>query len=823
MKRKRNLLPTVLTMLALGSAFPAGADVIEWVGDQSDCTWGGPGGDPPFGSFFDGGFWHNYVPPGEEDVALFGSGYDPQENQTRPHRVHFGDVCIDPVSGCSGDHVTSAGDALTSTLAIQSGVWTFDFSAAWDAGCGWPEGTDSGTYTVTNAVQVGQTMQHTGQPGSATLTVLNGPLVSGWGMLALDADTEGVVTVSGADASWAASGGILVGHHGHGGLIVENGAAVANGHYLLVAELAGSSGELHVTGPGSLVDVADHFVVGTGGNGLAIISGGATCVNSTGMPARIGQNDGAIGSVTVTGAGSSWSGMGQFRIGGWGFFDGDFARGTLDVLNGGWVECENAIIGDGNPNAVGSVVVQDTDSHLGASNFIWVGDEGRGTLQIQDAGAVTAGSLIVGRSFGSCGALEVSSGGSLETGEAVVGQHVATLDDARATIDGSNSNWSIAGHLHIGKAGAGMMSVKNGGTLQCTPETQARLGEDADAEGHVSVDGVDSVWDAPDSVYVGVNGRGFVSVTNGGTIAGGSQTVWIGQHNGADGEVWIMHEGSKWTGIGDLYIGGSDSAVDGFMMIMGGSVDCERAALGFGSEDVVGHLVIGGSDAQFIASEFIEVGWAGQGELAVGFGAIVEAPYVIVHSSGTVRGVSKLRGMLFSEGRVEPGDPAGVLTVEGDYEQTEGGTLSVEMRSTGHDRLAVTGHAHLDGTLEVTFLEGFEPQLGDVFTALTFASHSGSFAELDVPSLPGGLTLFPIVDDQSLKLVVAATGDFDGDGDTDLDDYNIVEGCLVGPDVTTPTPGCDPEDFANVDLEGEDGDVDLADFAVFQAAFSGSS
>jgi len=64
-------------------------------------------------------------------------------------------------------------------------------------------------------------------------------------------------------------------------------------------------------------------------------------------------------------------------------------------------------------------------------------------------------------------------------------------------------------------------------------------------------------------------------------------------------------------------------------------------------------------------------------------------------------------------------------------------------------------------------------------------------------------------------------GDFDDDGDVDLDDYDIVEGCLVGPEVTTPPPGCDPEHFANADLEGEDSDVDLADFVIFANNFTG--
>ena len=57
-------------------------------------------------------------------------------------------------------------------------------------------------------------------------------------------------------------------------------------------------------------------------------------------------------------------------------------------------------------------------------------------------------------------------------------------------------------------------------------------------------------------------------------------------------------------------------------------------------------------------------------------------------------------------------------------------------------------------------------------------------------------------------------GDLDGDGDVDLDDYDIFAGCLTGPDEPLP-PGCDA-----ADVDG-DGDVDLFDFSAFQEAFSG--
>ena len=46
-------------------------------------------------------------------------------------------------------------------------------------------------------------------------------------------------------------------------------------------------------------------------------------------------------------------------------------------------------------------------------------------------------------------------------------------------------------------------------------------------------------------------------------------------------------------------------------------------------------------------------------------------------------------------------------------------------------------HASLDGTLSVFFV-GYDPNVGDSFEVMTFASKTGAFSNLNVPCLPGG-------------------------------------------------------------------------------------
>ena len=59
------------------------------------------------------------------------------------------------------------------------------------------------------------------------------------------------------------------------------------------------------------------------------------------------------------------------------------------------------------------------------------------------------------------------------------------------------------------------------------------------------------------------------------------------------------------------------------------------------------------------------------------------------------------------------------------------------------------------------------------------------------------------------------SGDFDGDGFVDLDDFTFFGPCVEGPDVPVP-PSCD---MADTDF---DADADLVDLAGMQRAFTGN-
>ncbi len=88
-------------------------------------------------------------------------------------------------------------------------------------------------------------------------------------------------------------------------------------------------------------------------------------------------------------------------------------------------------------------------------------------------------------------------------------------------------------------------------------------------------------------------------------------------------------------------------------------------------------------------------------------------------------------------GTVSPGGAPGTLTIDGDYTQSHGGTLAIDIGGTtpgsGHDVLAITGDAVVAGEVSLNFLAGYALAVGDTFVVLTADSVVG---ELTIA--PGG-------------------------------------------------------------------------------------
>jgi hypothetical protein len=113
--------------------------------------------------------------------------------------------------------------------------------------------------------------------------------------------------------------------------------------------------------------------------------------------------------------------------------------------------------------------------------------------------------------------------------------------------------------------------------------------------------------------------------------------------------------------------------------------------------------------------------------------------------------------------------------------------LQIELGGTSagsqYDQLLISGTTALNGTLQVSVVNGFAPVMGNKFDILSWGSLSGTFSAMQLPALSGSLTwstsqlytlgILAVVDGQYLP------GDFNRDGHVDSADVSPMMGALV--------------------------------------------
>jgi len=100
-----------------------------------------------------------------------------------------------------------------------------------------------------------------------------------------------------------------------------------------------------------------------------------------------------------------------------------------------------------------------------------------------------------------------------------------------------------------------------------------------------------------------------------------------------------------------------------------------------------------------------------------------------------------------TDGTYNPGNPLGALTLAGTLPQSTNGTIHIQIGGSNpgvnFDQLIVTGNATLNGTLNISLVNGFRPAGGDTFEIIKYASHTGTFNNISGLDLGGGFFLEP--------------------------------------------------------------------------------
>lgn len=434
------------------------------------------------------------------------------------------------------------------------------------------------------------------QLAGGTLSVTAGGQVNG----AFDVENGDSVSVDGPGSDWQSLAAVRVGGVGVGDVSVSAGASVTN-TATRIGFATGSQGIVAISGAGSTWESSDGMEVGSeiGKGTLTASAGGKVLTTSV----SIGELAGAIGTMSVTGSGSSATLSDKLEV-------GVIGAGTLEVLTGGAVTAAAAVIAR-DPGSSGMATVSGA-SVLNVAGDLSVGKGGTASLQIIGGGHVTNTAGRVGFSPGSQGMVTVTGIGSL---------------------------WKSTNGIELGSEfGTGQLVVTGGGHVESTTGT---IGELVGAHGTATVSGAGSTVSLSDKLELGVLGFGELHVSSGGVVS--APSAEFARSGSSTGTAEVTGAGATLSTTGAMYVGGTAFANGGtatLSVVAGGSVAVGTQLKVWQS----GSITVNGGTLTYSALEMAggvltQATIDSTGRTATGFGALsgnVAGSGTITASGGTL-------------------------------------------------------------------------------------------------------------------------------------------------------------------------------------------
>ena len=372
--------------------------------------------------------------------------------------------------------------------------------------------------------------------------------------------------------------------------------------------------------------------------------------------------------------------------------------------------------------------VDDDDRNISLT----VGAQGQGTLNLVNGASLRVDDLNIGAP--GSGSVLLNNGGVL------VVDSILTMADqsgaaASVNVSGNESSLGLGSYLFLGLGGDATVTLQDGGLMTnvqaSVDTTHVFIGGVDGADGSLIIDNGSflSLSAVPTSVTVGALGRGDVQVTNGGRID--VEELWIGRSD---------------TGYGSVFVGGAASSVEAVRMAVGPGA---FGLLQVDPEAFVATDLLWVAEHGQIIGTLLAVGTWQPSKRATGLatrglilsdGAQLDVETLGLAPDAIIGGTATWTDALVNGGSVRPGDlvdPTGAFTADAGYEQTDAGTLEIDLggmvAGDNYDQLVVTGSASLDGTLRLTLVDDYIPTSGDGFTILTADVVSGAFETIQTP------------------------------------------------------------------------------------------
>ena len=569
--------------------------------------------------------------------------------------------------------------------------------------------------------------------------------------------------------------------------------------------------------------IPDELIVGEYNNGALEISGGSSV---EGTICEIGKNIDSTGAVTVSGYNSILDCYYSITVGNQG-------AGRLDVVNCGQVATNTLYIA---PEAGGNGALTVTGgANVDISHEMFVGCTstagGNGTLTVGDGGSVGITDHLWLREPGTINL----DGGTISTGELHI--NGGTFNFTAGTLNLIYSNLVIENAGLLGRTltlNSGQAINVDGGLLIVQAEGLLDLRGGGLLSAHTFQNG-------GEIVLGGLSGTvaADTSVSNSGLIHGSgridSQLI-----NNTSGQIRI-ESGQR------IEVTGTGSINNGRIDLVGGTFDCPNQIIndvdgyisGRGQILADGGLINGGIIA--LSGGFSDIRGDVQNDsvtskIFVSGGATVTF-YDDVHSNGLIHvaaasavvffgdfdgsGGTSGTGTVYSEGDLRPGNSPALVSFGGDLVLGGNASLAIELggivAGSEHDVIDATGRLSLDGALNVTLIDGFNPLPGQTFDILDFGSIAGGFSQFNLPKLDVYLEWDTSDIYTSGQLAVIQNDPIPGDADYDGTVNNSDAAILAANWQSGPGTVWDQGDFNG------DGYVDAADATLLAANWQTSA
>jgi collagen type I/II/III/V/XI/XXIV/XXVII alpha len=586
--------------------------------------------------------------------------------------------------------------ADTFNWATPGSSGTFDVASDWidatdtaETGVLFPGSSDIANLTgpATGPAQI-----ITGPGTVAVLNVLGLNALSGNFTTAIT-EIDGVtnpasLTVSG---SFAATGTLIVGNAGAGGMSVGSAATVTVGAsstgvgQIIIGDSGLGSGAVTISDTGTLdlvgaTETTDYgFDIGDAGSGTLVVTGTGSTVNDASEDGTsVGYGTGSSGTLTIN------------------------AGATADFASSNNVELTALAIGRA---GAGLVTVDGAGTTLNANGGIYVGRGGQGTL-------VASNGAVINQTQASAYVL-------IGTGSSSSDDHVGGNGSATVESDATISN---AGDLRVGGYGVnGQLTVESGGLV--TAVTQAASSGESNGITGLVVGNSGTV--GGDSL----SGTGSLEIDAGGTVeiggaaAPGYAGMAVGAGAGSTGSVLVTGAGAVLnTGSNQIDVGNAGTGT--LDIADGASVNCDspgstHPGLIIGNAvGGIGTVSITGTGSVLDANGGLVVGLGGTGSLSVSAGGAVDASNVFISLDGGSAGTAEVTGggsALASLGTLSVGGTASIATLSldsgglasaagigvgiGDTVALDGGTLATAGSITLAGGATIEGAGTVAGTL----------------------------------------------------------------------------------------------------------------------------